>query len=184
MAPPGYFGGSVSKFAGLQSGCTMQMFPILCAGLYLRDPKPVPLFWGGVVGSAVFLYLFFADDAHHLYGVLPGIWGFLANVLVWGLLHAVDEWAPPALQPRFLRHEGEGSKPALSYERIVAIVAHVDEPVRMWHGCLLPVTAVLALLGFPFVRQAIFTMECMPEIEEGGIPFDQNFKTDCLVNGI
>ena len=54
--------GSVSELASLQFAFTMQIFPIFITGLYSRDPKPVPLFWGCVVGIATVGYFAIEDE--------------------------------------------------------------------------------------------------------------------------
>ncbi len=145
---------SISSLASLQFGITMQIMPIFIAGLYTRRPKPVPLFWGCIVGlgtvagfaitgaglclitkalARIYIYdvllhynpsLAMSCNAMQApWGVLSGVWGIGANVLVTTILYAVDL---PCLNSHMC--------PALSFDAICLLMEGVDEPIFMFKG--------------------------------------------------
>jgi hypothetical protein len=106
------------------------------------------------------------------------MWGILANLCVVGILYILD--ACNVNMPLFMRHD---TPPDLSDETMSAIMEGVWEPVYAWKGTFLPSTFLFFCLGFPFIRQEIFPLECDPNID-ASIPFDANFDKDCLIDGM
>jgi hypothetical protein len=83
--------------------------------------------------------------------VLSGVCGIGANLLLTIILYAVE-----------LPYLNSHMCPALSFDAIFLLMEGVAEPIFMFKGSLFPVSMLLLGLGFPFVRQSIFSMECSP----------------------